>query len=129
MTKGIIAVRPISGNKEDEEKKESGSKNNNRSTSFECISYQSSAYRFVKSSNARLMIERLLTQERIVLVPIKVANFTVLELAKELKIEPFELERLYKSAWYCKKIMGQINLRLVKLYCSTKFYDPTEPMQ
>lgn len=129
MTEDIIAVSPFSGNKEDEEKKENGPKNNNRSTSFECISFQSGAYRFVKSSNARLMIERLLTQERVILVPTKVANFTVLELAKELEIMPLELERLYRSAWYCKKIMGRINLPLVKLYCSTKFYDPTESMQ
>lgn len=71
------------------------------------------------------MIEELLTRDRVILIPTKIPGFTVSELARELNITTSELAKLrVLSCWYSKEAAWRINLPLISLYCSTKFYEP-----
>lgn len=54
------------------------------------------------------------------MVPTKVSKFSELELSQKLDISPTQLKRVQTQTYY-KQIIGQINLSLIDLYCSTKW--------
>ena len=66
------------------------------------------------------IINKLLTCDRIILVPTKIPKFTELELANKLNITPKQLRRLQRTQSAYKQIIGKINLLLIELYCGTK---------
>ena len=67
------------------------------------------------------MIHKLLTCDRIILVPTKVPKFTELELANKLNIAPTQLKKLQRSQTSYKQVIRKINPLLVELYCGTKW--------
>ena len=129
MTKGIISVLPFSGNIEKIEEKENQPKNENQELSVKSdIHRRKKRKRKISSpveySNAKKMIEKFLTCDRIISVPTRIPPFTATELAAKLNITPEQLRRLRISLWCYKKLMWHINLPLIGLYCSTRFYEP-----
>ena len=67
------------------------------------------------------MMHKLLTCDREILVPTRVARYTEVELAKELGMTP-EGVRLFKKE-YWRKVRSETALKLVTLYLNTKFYE------
>ena len=67
------------------------------------------------------MMNKLLNCDREILVPTRVAGYTVDELAKELEVIPDEIKWFKKSYW--RKARSKIALKLVTLYLNTKFYE------
>ena len=67
------------------------------------------------------MMNKLLTCDREILVPTRIAGYTVVELAKELEVTPEEISWFKKSYW--RKARSKLALKLVTLYLNTKFYE------
>jgi CO/xanthine dehydrogenase Mo-binding subunit len=109
MTKSIIDGLDLAGN----------GKNKARTLGIEEEDPESVSYRVAKTC-----INKLLACDREVLVPTRVASYTVDELAKELGIKPDEVRRLRTMTMaYWGKVRGKLNLRLASLYLNTKFYE------
>lgn len=127
MTKGIISVPPFSGNID---KKENQPKNKNQELSVKSDIHERERKKGkigspVEYSNAKKMLKKLLTCDRITSVSTRIPHFTTEELAAKLNITQGELKLLLISPWCYRKLIGRINLLLVSLYCSIKFYEPT----
>jgi hypothetical protein len=118
MTTRIISVPPSSDNGGDKQKQQ---KHKNQGLPVEPEAYRNTG-QYVKHSNAKEMIRRLLTCERVVSVPTRVRSFTISELAKELDVAQVHLKQLTPE--FYKQRAWKINPPLIKLYCSTKFYEP-----
>lgn len=127
MTDDIISVPLFSGNtnkKGDKENEEKQQKYKNRGLSAESEEYGNIGS-YVEYSNAKEMIKKLLTCERMVPILTRVPSFTILELAKELDIAPVHLKHLAPD--FYEQMAWKINPLLVRLYCSTRFF--CEPAQ
>jgi hypothetical protein len=73
---------------------------------------------------ARNMVNKFLTCDREILVPTRVAGYTVVELARALKVTPeniIQLRTMTQDYW--RKVRGRINLKLISLFLNTKFYE------
>jgi len=70
---------------------------------------------------ATTMLNQLLTCDREILVPTRVAGYTVVELARALEVLPEEIRWFKKAYW--RKVRSRIALKLVTLYLNTKFYE------
>lgn len=118
MTKRIISVPPSSDNGGDKRKQQ---QHENQGLPVEPEAYRNIG-QYVRYSNAKEMIKKLLTCERIVSIPTRVSSFTISELAKELNVAQVHLKRLTPE--FYKQMAWKINPPLIRLYCSTKFYEP-----
>ncbi len=75
--------------------------------------------KYLGFSSAQEMIYRLLTHDRIVLLPTVVPKVSELELSEKLNITPKQLKSLRRSPMFYNKMVKYINLPLINLYCST----------
>ncbi len=75
--------------------------------------------KYLDFSSTQKIIHKLLTRDRIILVPTVVPGVTESDLAKELNITLTQLKSLQKSPAFYKKIAKHINLPLINLYCSS----------
>jgi len=80
---------------------------------------------YLKFSTIRKMIFKFLTSDRIIMIPTRVPKFSELELSQKLNISLTQLRRVQTQTCY-KQIIGQVNLPLVNLYCSTKWAKSVE---
>ncbi len=74
---------------------------------------------YLSFSSVQEIIHRLLTCDRIILLPHIIPSITKLELSKKLNITTTQLKKLRNSPPFYKKIAKHICLPLADLYCSS----------
>lgn len=118
VTDDIIAVPLFTGNKKAQHK-----------NGTQALHTKSDAYAgigsYLKHSNAKEIIKKLLTCDRVISISTRISSFTILELANELNITSEELRQVRIASWCYRKLARRINLSLIILYCSTRFYEST----
>jgi hypothetical protein len=80
--------------------------------------------RYLSFHSAQKIIHKLLTYDRIVLLPNTIPKITELELAKELNISTAQLWYLQESLEFYKKMAKHICLPLANLYCRSTLQQP-----
>ena len=74
---------------------------------------------------ARKMINKFLSCDRLEKREVRCKRYTLQGLANKLEVEQSELKPFIRGTCdkFCyKKYAGKIDLRLIKLYCSTKWF-------
>ena len=107
MTKNIIDVLALAGN------------GRNKRGSVEIT--EDDAKLLLNYRTATALMHKLLTCDREVLVPTRVARYTEVELARELEVMPEDIGLFKKAYW--RKVRSKVALKLVTLYLNTKFYE------
>jgi hypothetical protein len=80
--------------------------------------------KYLNFFSVQKIIHRLLTCNRIVLLPHIIPKITESELTKELNITSLQLKSLQGSPTFYKKIAKHINLPLINLYCRSALQEP-----
>jgi hypothetical protein len=80
--------------------------------------------RYLSFHSAQKIIHKLLTYDRIVLLPNVIPKMTELELGKELNITTAKLQHLRESPEFYKKMAEHICLPLTSLYCGSLLQQP-----
>jgi len=109
MTKDIIDGLDLAGNGKNE--------NGTTGTTGDDSGYMD--YR-----RARAMVNKFLACDREILMPTIVAGYTIVELARELRVTPENIRELrMMSAAYWRRVRSRVNLKLITLFLNTKFYE------
>jgi hypothetical protein len=80
--------------------------------------------KYLSFSTAQQIIHRLLTCNRVVLLPTVIPGVTKRELAKKLNLTPRQLRYLQERPLFYERMVKYTNLPLVSLYCSSALQEP-----